>query len=100
MGLELTKLTYTRLEDNLICHRCGRISIQRSGDNSCYLVPGSDHQKDQVARVVTVGEILTVIVTACSAFGLTTSEAKTEIMCLQAKGGGKVSFTIIAAGQA
>ena len=41
----------------------------------------------------------TVIVTACSAFGLTVSDAKTEIMCLQTKGGGKVPFTINAAGQ-
>ena len=43
--------------------------------------------------------MMTVIVTAYSAFGLTVSEAKTEIMCLQTKGGGKVSFTINAAGQ-
>ena len=43
--------------------------------------------------------MMTVIVTACSSFGLTVSEPKTEIMCLQAKGGGKVSFTINAAGQ-
>ena len=43
--------------------------------------------------------MMTVIVTACSAFGLTVSEAKTEIMCLQTKGRGKVSFTINAAGQ-
>ena len=43
--------------------------------------------------------MMTVIVTACSAFGLTVSEAKTEIMCLQTKGEGKVSFTINAAGQ-
>ena len=42
---------------------------------------------------------MTVIVTACSSFGLTVSEAKTEIMCLETKGGGKVSFTIDAAGQ-
>ena len=41
----------------------------------------------------------TLIVTACSAFGLTVSEAKTETMCLQTKGGGKGSFTINAAGQ-
>ena len=40
-----------------------------------------------------------VIVIACSVFGLTVSGAKTEIMCLQTKGGGKVSFTISAAGQ-
>ena len=39
--------------------------------------------------------MMTVIVTACSAFGLAVSEAKTEIMCLQTKGGGKMSFTII-----
>ena len=43
--------------------------------------------------------MMTAIVTACSSFGLTVSEAKTEIMCLQTKGGGKVSFTINAAGQ-
>ena len=40
-----------------------------------------------------------VIVTACSSFMLTVSEAKTEIMCLQIKGGGKVTFTTNAAGQ-
>ena len=45
------------------------------------------------------GRTMTVIVTACSAFGLTVSEANTDIMCLQTKGGGKVSFTIKAAGQ-
>ena len=43
--------------------------------------------------------MMTVIVTACSSFGLTVSEAKTEIMCLETKGGGKVSFTTNAAGQ-
>ena len=43
--------------------------------------------------------MMTAMVTACSAFGLMVSEAKTEIMCLQTKGGGKVSFTINAAGQ-
>ena len=42
---------------------------------------------------------VTVIVTACAAFGLTVSEAKTEIMCLQTKGGGHVPFTVTAAGQ-
>ena len=44
-------------------------------------------------------KMITVIVTACSAFGLTVSEANTEIMCLETKGGGKVSLTINAAGQ-
>ena len=43
--------------------------------------------------------MMTVIVTACSSFGLTVSEAKTEIVSLRAKGGGKVSFTINAVGQ-
>ena len=43
--------------------------------------------------------MMTVIVTACSSFGLTVSKEKTEIMCLETKGGGKVSFTINAAGQ-
>ena len=43
--------------------------------------------------------MMTVIATACASFGLTISEAKTKIMCVKTKGGGKVSFTIIAAGQ-
>ena len=43
--------------------------------------------------------MMSMVVTACSSFGLTVSEAKTEIMCLETKGGGKVSFTINAAGQ-
>ena len=42
---------------------------------------------------------MTVIVTACSAFGLTVFEAKTGIICLQTKYGEKVSFAINAAGQ-
>ena len=45
-------------------------------------------------------KMMTVIVTACAAFGLTVSEAKAEIMCLQTKGGGHVPFTVSAAGQA
>ena len=44
-------------------------------------------------------KMMTVIVPACAAFGLTVSEAKTEIMCLQTKGGGHVPFTVTAAGQ-
>ena len=43
--------------------------------------------------------MLTVILIACSAFGLAISDAETDIKCLQTKGGGKVSFTINAAGQ-
>ena len=43
--------------------------------------------------------MMAAIVTARSAVGRTVSEANTEIMCLQTKGGGKVSFTIKAAGQ-
>ena len=43
--------------------------------------------------------LISVIVTACSSFGLTASEAITEITCLETKVGGKVSFTINAAGQ-
>ena len=39
------------------------------------------------------------LVGVCSSFGLTASEAKTGIMCLETKSGGKVSFTINAAGQ-
>ena len=42
---------------------------------------------------------MTVIVTSCAAFGLTVSEAKTEIVCLQTKGGGHVPFTVTAVGQ-
>ena len=44
--------------------------------------------------------MMTVIVTACSSFGLAVSEAKKDSMCRQTKGGGKVSLTINAAGQA
>ena len=44
-------------------------------------------------------KMMTVIMAACAAFGLTVSEAKTEIMCLQTKGGGHVPFTVTAAGQ-
>ena len=43
--------------------------------------------------------MMTAIVIACSAFGLTVYEAKTDIMCLQTTGGGKVSSTINATGQ-
>ena len=43
--------------------------------------------------------MMTVIVTACAAFGLTVSESKTEIMRLQTEGGGHVPFTVTAAGQ-
>ena len=43
--------------------------------------------------------MMTVIVTARSLLGLTVPGAKTEKMCLETKGGGKVSFTINAAGQ-
>ena len=43
--------------------------------------------------------MMTVIVTACSAFGLTVSETKTENMYLQTKYEGKVSLTITAAAQ-
>ena len=46
-----------------------------------------------------LGRMLAVIMTACSVLGLTVSEAKTEIVCLRIKGGGKVLFTINAAGQ-
>ena len=42
--------------------------------------------------------MMAVIVTACAAFGLMVSEAKTEIMCLHAKDGGNVAFTVTAAG--
>ena len=44
-------------------------------------------------------KMITAMVTACAAFGLTVSEAKTEIMCLQTKGGGHMLFTFTAAGQ-
>ena len=43
--------------------------------------------------------MMKVVVTACAAFGLTVSEAKSEIMCLQTKKGGNVPFTVTAAGQ-
>ena len=42
---------------------------------------------------------MAVIGTACAAFGLMVSEAKTEIICLQTKCVGHVPFTVTAAGQ-
>ena len=44
-------------------------------------------------------KMMAVIVNACLSFGLTVSEARTEITCVQTKGGGKASFTSNAAGQ-
>ena len=44
-------------------------------------------------------KMMTAIVAGCAAFVLTVSEAKTEIMCLQTKGGGHLPFTVTAAGQ-
>ena len=46
-----------------------------------------------------LARMMTVIVSACTAFGLTVSEAKTEIICLQTKDGVSESFTVTAAGQ-
>ena len=43
--------------------------------------------------------MMTVIVNACADFGLTVSEAKTNIMCLKTKDGGNVLFTVTAAGR-
>ena len=43
--------------------------------------------------------MMTVIVTACSAFPCTVSDAKTWILCRQANGGGKVLFITNAAGE-
>ena len=43
--------------------------------------------------------IMKVVVTVCAAFVLTASQAKTEIMCLQTKGGGHVPFTVTVASQ-
>ena len=43
--------------------------------------------------------MMTVIMTACSSFGITVLEAKTEIMCLETKSERKVFFTINAVGQ-
>ena len=46
-------------------------------------------------------KMMTVIVIVCAAFGLTVSEAKTEIMCLRAKGmpESTATFSVEAAGQ-
>ena len=48
-----------------------------------------------------LGKIMGVIVVVCAAFGLTVSEAKTEIMCLRAKGmpESTTTFSVEAAGQ-
>ena len=46
-------------------------------------------------------KMINVIVVVCAAFGLTVSEAKTEIMCLRAKGmsGSTAIFSVEAVGQ-
>ena len=44
--------------------------------------------------------MVTVIVTACAALGLTVSEARTKIMCLSTKGGGHMPLIVTAVGQA
>ena len=46
-------------------------------------------------------KIMRVIVVVCAAFGLTVSEAKTETMCLRAKGmpESTATFSVEAAGQ-
>ena len=46
-----------------------------------------------------LARMLTVTVTSCSAFWLTVSEDKTDIMRLPTKDGGEVPFAINAAGQ-
>ena len=46
-----------------------------------------------------LGSRMTVIVATCCAFGPTVSEAKSDILPLQNKGGVKVMFTINAVGQ-
>ena len=48
-----------------------------------------------------LGKMMGVIVVVCAAFGLTISEAKTEIMCLRAKGmpESTATFSVEAAGQ-
>ena len=48
-----------------------------------------------------LGKMMEVIVVVCAAFGLTVSEAKTEIMCLRAKGmpESTATFSVEAAGQ-
>ena len=48
-----------------------------------------------------LGKMMGVIVVVCAAFGLTVSKAKTEIMCLRAKGmpESTATFSVEAAGQ-
>lgn len=43
--------------------------------------------------------MMAVLVTGCEAFGLTISEAKTEIMCQKTTDGGSVSFNVTTADQ-
>lgn len=43
--------------------------------------------------------MISATVTACAAFWLMVPEAKTEMVCLETKRGGKVSFAVIAADQ-
>ena len=63
----------------------------------CFMLtmPQSSQSPEQLSKM------MVVIVTVCAAFGLTVSEAKTEIMCLRTRGtpDAAASFSVEAAGQ-
>ena len=103
------------ITDNMVHRQRKKKEGEKKGTSRTGKVDGRRGKEDEVQRlwgmryaddagiVLRSSEglerMMTVIVTACSAFGLTVSEAKTKIMCLETKDGGKVSFTINAAGQ-
>ena len=81
--------------------RAGRVDGQRKEKEEAQTLWGMLYADDVdiVSRSSQGSKMMTVIVTSCAAFGLTVSEGKTKIMCLQTKGGGHVPFTVTAAGQ-
>ena len=75
--------------------RTGKVDGQRGKEEEVQILWGMLYADD--AGIVSrssegLERMMTVIVTACSAFGLTVSEAKTEIICLQTKYGRKASM--------
>ena len=81
--------------------RAGRVDRQRKEEAAQTLwgMLYADHAGIVSRSPEGLENMIMVIVTTCAAFRLTVSEAKPEIMCLQTKGGGKVPFTVTAAGQ-
>ena len=81
--------------------RAGRVDGQRTEeeDQPLWGMLYADDAGIAPRSLVELEKMIPVIVTACTAFGLTVSESETGTMCLQTKGGRHAPFTVTAAGQ-